>query len=252
MTARRAKRKRKKTGEGSFIFGTLSFVVICAALIFAISVFFRVSNIEVSGAERYSAEEIIEASGIKEGASLVTLNCRSAADRVTSELIYAGRVQINRKMPNTVVITIRESDTVACVETDVGLWLIDNYCRLLEPVTKDGKADYIEVSGVSAVSPKAGSGMSVAAEDKSKVTYLEEILRALSDADIMKDVTSIDVSNTANARIDYLGRFKVKLGRNENTEYKLGLLKSAVAELTETEKGTFDLSENKKAGFSPD
>lgn len=252
MTARTAKRKRKKNGEGGLAFGMLSFIVICAALIFAISVFFRVSNIEVSGAERYSTDEIIEASGIKEGANLVTVNCRSAASRVTGKLIYAGRVVISRKMPNTVVIEVHESDTVACVDTDEGLWIIDNYCRLLEALSAEEKANYIEVVGVSAVSPKAGSEMSVLAEDKSKVTYLKEILYALMDAKIMGDVSSIDISNTANARIDYLGRFKVKLGRNENTEYKLGLLKSAVDKLEDTETGTFDLSENKKAGFSPD
>lgn len=252
MAARKTKMRRNKTGKGGFVFGTLSFIVICAALIFAISVFFRISNIEVSGAEHYSAEEIIEASGIKKGANLVTVNCRSAASRVTSELIYAGRVEIKRKMPNTVVITVNESDTVACVDTDKGLWLIDNYGRLLETVTEGKKEDYIEVIGISAVSPKAGTEMSVAAEDKSKVTYLKEILLALLNTDIMKDVSYIDVSNTANAQIDYLGRFKVKLGRNENTEYKLGLLKSAVSELKETETGSFDLSENKKAGFIPD
>lgn len=252
MTAQTAKRKKKKTGEGGFVLGTLSFIVICAALIFAISVFFRVSNIEVSGAEHYSAEEIIEASGIKEGANLVTVNCRSAASRVTNKLIYAGRVQIIRKMPNTILIKISESDTVACVDTNKGVWLIDNYCRILETVKEGKKTDYIQVIGVSAVSPKAGNEMSVAPEDKSKVTYLKDMLSAMLDACMMGDVTSIDVSNTANAQIDYMGRFKVKLGRNENIEYKLGLLKSAVSKLEETEKGTFDLSENKKAGFSPE
>lgn len=243
--------KKKKRSSGGLIFGTLSFLVICAAIVLAISVFFRVSDIEVVGAEHYTAEEIIDASGVNVGDSLVTINCSSAARSVNTKLTYAGRVQVTRKMPSTVVIKVWESGTVACVGTDDGTWIIDNYCRLLESVSSENAASYIQIIGVSAVKPRAGQEMSVAPEDKSKVTYLKDILEAMSDAQMLADVVSIDISNTANAQFEYLGRFTVKLGRMENTEYKLGLLKSAVAELEADDAGTFDLSESKKASFSP-
>lgn len=252
MAAQSEKQKRKKGGSGGLVFGTLSFLIICAAIVFAISVFFRVSSIEVVGAEHYTAQEVIDASGIDTGDSLATLNCSAAERSITTKLIYAGRVSVSRKMPDKVVIKVWESGTVACVSTDDGIWIIDNYCRMLESVSSEKAAEYIQIDGVSAVSPKAGQEMAVAPEDKSKVTYLKDLLSAMNDADMLSDVQSIDVSNTANAQFGYLDRFTVKLGRMENTQYKLGLLLSAVQELDADETGTFDMSESKKASFSPD
>lgn len=252
MATRTQKKKKRRSGGGGLVISTFSFLVICVAIALAISVFFRVSNIEVVGAEHYNAQEIIDASGIKSGSSMVTLNGSAAASRITGKLIYAGRAEIVRKMPDTVIIKISESGTVASVQTDAGQWIIDNYCRMLETVADGEKDKYIEIKGVSAVSPKAGSEMSVSAEDKPKVTYLRDVLTAMEEADMLGDVGYIDVSNTANVQFTYLDRFTAKLGKNENIENKLRLLREAVDELKETDKGTFDLSENKKASYNPD
>ena len=43
----------------------------------------------------------------------------------------------------------------------------------------------------------------------------------------------------------------MKLGANENLEYKLGLLVSAVEKLKENEYGVIDLSIDHQAHFSP-
>ncbi len=45
-----------------------------------------------------------------------------------------------------------------------------------------------------------------------------------------------------NPRFDYLGRFTVELGPQGDTEYQFGKLLSAVAQLTENDRGTIDLS----------
>ena len=43
----------------------------------------------------------------------------------------------------------------------------------------------------------------------------------------------------------------VRLGANENVEYKFGMLQSAVSQLTASDAGTIDLSIDKRAHFSP-
>ena len=47
------------------------------------------------------------------------------------------------------------------------------------------------------------------------------------------------------------GRFTVKLGSNENLDYKFELLLGAIAKLDSGDTGTIDLSQDKKAQFSP-
>lgn len=233
------------------VLGSLSAIIICAALVLGISVFFRVSNFEVSGATHYTESQIIEASGIKEGSNLVFLNRAAVESRITGELVYAAMVTVSRRLPNTVVIEVRESGTVACVETESGLWLIDNYCRLLEPCPNSEADNYIKVQGFFALDPKPGQKISSIEEDKPKVAYLEKLMTALHAAEMLEDVSSIDMSTSSNGQFNYLERFNIKLGRDSNLDGKLGLLKSTVEKLEPTDKGNIDLSVSSKAQFSP-
>lgn len=252
MTTQQKRKKQKTGGARGFIFSSVSFIVICAALVFGMSVFFRVSNIEVTGADRYTQGEIIEASGIKDGDNLMFVNRSSVAQKIYSKLIYIGEVNVRRKLPNTVVIEISESDSIAVVESESGLWLIDRNCRLLEECATQDAETYIKVEGLSAVKPEKGNVVSVAEEDKPKVEFLSGILTAIAARNMTGDVDSLDLSNVINAEFDYLeGRFTVKLGSDENLDYKFELLLGAIAKLDAGDTGIIDLSQDKKAQFSP-
>ncbi len=249
-TSNEKKTKNKHVGSG-FVFSTLSFIVICAALVFGMSVFFRVSNIEVSGADHYTESEIVEASGVKVGDNLMFVNREAVQNRLSTELIYIGTVKVSRKLPNTVVIDVSESGTVASVNTDSGIWLIDKNCKLLEKFDTADTTTYIQISGISGVKPQKGSLMSVSQEDQPKEKCLSDILCALTDSNMLSDVNSVDVSNVTNAEFKYLNRFTVKLGKNQNLDYKFELLLGAVSKLESDKTGTIDLSQDKKAQFSP-
>ena len=64
-------------------------------------------------------------------------------------------------------------------------------------------------------------------------------------------VTAIDMSDAANPTFEYDGRFLVKLGALDNTEYKFGKMLSAVSQLTADDAGTLDLSTGDKVVFNP-
>lgn len=252
MSTRQKRKKQKDGGVRGFVFSSLSFVVICAALVFGMSVFFRVSNIEVTGADRYTQAEIVAASGIEDGDNLMFINRDAVAKRIYAKLIYIGEVTVRRKLPNTVVIELAESGAAAVLETDSGLWLIDRNCRLLERCKTQDTDSYIKVMGLSAVKPEEGAAISVSDEDKPKAAYLKGILNAFADQGITADVASLDLSNTLNVQFDYLdGRFTVKLGNSDNLDYKMELLVSVVQKLEAKDTGMIDLSQDKKAQFSP-
>ncbi|PKM72982.1 MAG: hypothetical protein CVU91_08160 [Firmicutes bacterium HGW-Firmicutes-16] len=252
MATQQKKKKQKNSGTRSFVFSSVSFIVICAALVFGMSVFFRVSNIEVSGAGRYTKAEIVMASGLKDGDNLMFINREASAKRIYSKLIYIGDVKVSRKLPNTVVITVSESGVAAVIETDSGLWLIDQNCRLLEECATQDAESYIKVKGLFAVKPKKGDTVSTAQEDKPKLNFLKGILAAMSAKGMISDVGSVDLSNVLNAEFDYLDkRYTVKLGVDENMDYKFELLLNVVQKLDSDDTGIIDLSQDKKAQFSP-
>ncbi len=247
-------RKKKEKKSGGLIINSVSAIVICAVLAIGVSVFFKVSNYEINGASHYTESEIIEASGVKQGTNLIFLNRQAVENSIMENLVYVGLVSVTRKLPNTVVISVHESGTVACVETESGLWLIDSYCRLLEPCTPEMVDSYVKVTGFFAANPKPGQRIDVADEDKPKIDYLEDLLTALGTADMLGKVTGIDMSTSGNAQFDYENCFRVKMGQNEELERKLGLLLSAIETEKKSDqnvKGVFDLSKSKQAYFSP-
>ena len=229
----------------------LIFLLICAARVLGMSVFFRVAKIEVVGNSIYTAEEVVEASGIGTGDNLFFINRFSAASRIFSKLPYVDKAKVTRALPNRVTITIQESSAMAYVQADGGYWVLDQNCKLLKSVTESELTGLARVDGITPVEPKVGEVLNAGEADAPKVTYLAAILGQLLTRDMASKVTVIDLSDASNPGFTYDGRFTVRLGANENVEYKFGMLQSAVSQLTASDAGTIDLSIDKRAHFSP-
>ena len=236
---RRARRvRRPSAGRGRSLLQPLIFLLICVALVLGMSVFFRVSKVEVVGNSIYTAEEVVDASGIGKGDNLFFINRFSAASRT-------------RALPNRVTITIQESSAMAYVKADDGYWVVDQNCKLLKSVTDSELTGLARIDGIMPVEPKVGEVLNAGDADAPKVTYLAAILGQLLTRDMASKVTVIDLADAASPSFLYDGRFTVRLGANENVEYKFGMLQSAISQLTAGDTGTIDLSIDKRAHFSP-
>ena len=242
------KRKKKR----SALFAPISFLIICAALAFGMSVFFRVSGIEVEGNSLYTPEEIIEASGIEEGDNLFFINRFSAISRIFSKLPYVEKAVINRTLPNKLVIVVSESHAIACVSTEDGTWAIDRGCKLLSKASGDDLRGLIRIEGLTPIAPEAGQIIAPGEAESPKVAYLSEILTQIDALGLRGRITYIDISGISNPSFDYIGRFTVKLGADENVEYKFQCLLSAVESLSDGDRGTLDLSIDKRAHLTYD
>lgn len=242
--------RRKKYRRRGGWYPIVSFVIIIAAVIFAMSVFFKVARITVTGNELYTEDEIIAASGIEEGDNLFFVNRSLAVSRIYAKLPYIESAGVSRGLPNRVTIEVTESQALAYITLENEQWTIDRNCKLLGKATGTEAASLIRVDGIELFAPKVGETAGATAEDKAKVTYLAEILKQIQSRDMQTYITQINIETISNPTFDYLGRFTVKLGSDENTEYKFGLLQTAVASLEAGDYGTIDLSIDKQAHFS--
>lgn len=247
MEERKSGRRRR-----SALYAPVSFIIICAALFFGMSVFFRVANIEVEGNALYTADEVIEASGIEQGDNLFFINRFTAVSRIYSKLPYVEKAAISRSLPNKLVIEVTESAAIAYVTAEDGLWAIDRSCKLLSAINPSDTEGLIKVSGLVPIAPAVGDIIAPGEAETPKVSYLSEILRQISALGLTKDVTEIDMSDVSSPQFDYLGRFKVKLGRNEDVAYKFQVLLNAVSKLSAGDSGTLDLSIDKRAHLTYD
>ena len=251
MAAKRSPRQtRRRTKRKNALYTPLAFVVICAALIFGMSVFFRVSKIEVVGAESYTAEEIIEAAGIEVGDNLFFIDRSGAGSRVTTKLPYIEKASISRNLPSTVTIHVTESRAIACLTVEGEMWALDSGCKVLSQTTTADMGDLILVTGLTAEKPVVGEKLTGQDAEQTKIEFLAALLEALSARGMEKDITGIDMTNLACPVFDYEGRFQVKLGKNEDLDYKLDRLLSVADQLGEGNSGTLDLSIDDRVHFS--
>lgn len=242
---------RKKRGR---MYAPVAVIIICIAIIFAMSVFFRVSNITVTGNNIYTAQEVMDAAGIENGDNLFFINRFAAVSRIYSRLPYIESASITRQLPNKVNIDVTDCISIAYITLEGGdCWAIDRNCKLLNLLKPGETGDLISIEGITTVDPAIGETISPGPENLPKVEYLAEILYQIQERNMMDDISRIDISSAASPSFDYLSRFNVVLGPKTDTEYKFGMLMSAVQLLAEGDTGTIDLSlsSDNKAHFSP-
>ncbi len=249
-----------KKRRRSILYGPVMLVFVCAILIFGMSIFFRATDIQVSGNVSYTADEVIVASGIEEGDNLFFINMFSAASRLYARLPYIETVSISRGLPNRISIEVSESMAIAYVAyegaTSDGLgtvteyWKIDRNCKLLDRASGvEELTGLIELRGIEIESPASGEIIIVTAEDSAKVEYATVILDQIQERGMYTQVNYLDMSTVGNAVFDYLGRFTVELGAQGNTEYRFGMLISAVGKLQSGDRGVLDLSGDNPVNF---
>lgn len=220
-----------------------SVVAIVVALVLAMSVFFRVENIQVSGMEQYSAWDISQASGIAQGDSLFSLGMPAAAAKIQQALPYVKNVRIGIKLPNTVMIEITEVRVTYGVKAqDESWWLVDSGGRVVEQVSSADEKEYTKILGVHLMNPQVGEqGVALETANTSgdnstpvTVTNAQRLSVALDIADyleangIIGQAASIDVNDLGNLQFWYGQQYQVKLGDDSQLGYKMNLVKGAI------------------------
>ena len=247
MAKQRKSRRRPSRRAGRFLglYIFLSIILITVVIVAGCVVFFKVNQFEVKGNNRYAAEEIVEASGIDTGDNLCLVKKTDAAGKVLSRLSYVRSVNIRRKLPDTIVITVVETDAVAAVKTEDSWWLMNAEGQLLEELKDAG--DYIEITGLPLVAPKAGETVAVEADYRLMRRSLIELLTAMQGRDLLKKVRSIQCSDEAQLIMNYNGQLKVKMRTDADYDYQVKMLEAVLEKYvnvnwTKKDKGTLDMT----------
>lgn len=243
------RRSRRRQLQASPWFGPMSFVLICLSIVVAMSIFFRVSTVEVEGNEDYTDQEIVAATGIDAGDNLFFLNRISAISRMMARLPYIQEASVSRVLPDKVVITVKESNAIATVQSETSAWMIDRNCKMMTAVTESEAMGLIPVTGITAVLPNVGDPIQPAEGDEGRIEYLSEILLEIEVRGLQSRISKIDITDPSNPVLRFDDRFDVKLGDKGDTIRKFGLFLSASEQLASGDIGVIDLSLDENAHF---
>ena len=246
-TGRTGRRLRRRSGFS----GPLMFVIVIVAVIFVMSIVFRVSDIQVKGNIHYTEEEIIRASAIEEGDNLFFFDRIAATSRALSKLPYIEDISVERSLPNRVIITVEESTALAYLELGDEQWTMDRRCKILGKAAQGETESLIPVVGFRPGTLMIGELMETESRDPAPVRFLAEILDQIEARGLAADVRQVDFSDADSPTFNYLDKYTVVLGADEQVEHKFGMFVSMLGKLKPGDVGVVDLSDGETAHFSP-
>ena len=249
MAAKRRNRRRRR-GRASFPLRLLSLIIVVAAIVAALTMFFRIDTIVVEGNERYTDEQIIEAAGVQKEQNLVLLNKYDVKQAIFDALPYVETVVVNRKYPDTLLLTVTECVASAAIPGADGTWLMSDSGKILErtATVPDG---CVRVTGCELSEPSVGAQAAFSEEESYKLDRLLALLRAAEEKQLLSMIGEVDLGDGTGITLTYLGRFTVKMPWDADLAYKLENLRTVVDVLEDNEAGTINLMTDGKASFIP-
>ena len=196
----------------------------------------------VSGAERYTDQEIIQAAGVSQGDNLFRLDWGGVSSRILSRLPYVETVNLRPSLPDTLLITVTECRAALWLAGEDGDWLLSPAGKVLESVPA-GTARGIALTGLEAVGLTAGSSLRVPQEQQLRLDGLLELLSALERGGLTDKVSAIDLTSPVRTVMTYdAGRFTVRLPVSGDFDYLLRALEETISTLESGVTGTMDLT----------
>lgn len=249
-------------------------VAVVVALLLGLSVFFKVDikKFTVAGNNKYTAYDVLQASGIKDGENLMTISRARAAAKIRAELPYVDDIRIGIKLPDTVIIEIVEVEVpYAVAAQDGSWWLISSSGKIVEKAKDGEQSGFTKILGVKLDAPQSGE-QAKALENtqtqtdpegntiQSATTQAQRLKTALNIAEYMElngiigAATSVDVNDLADIQIMYGKQYQVKLGNEMQLSYKISCMKHVIDKLDDYQAGVLDITFTTwpdKVGFTP-
>ena len=230
---KRRKRHRKKR---SYLLYYIFFGILLVSILFVLSttVFFKLETIEVTGCEESEREEIILASGISLGDNLWQINTSSAEDRILSAFLNYDDVQIERKLPSGITITLTPSqiDMICVYENQYySMSSGGRIAAVLDTAPTDTSVPLVygcDLEGVKA-------GDIVTPTDENKISVLFDVIDAIKEA-ALSNVTHIDVSDITTIRLFWNKQAELKFGGTQGLAYEIECVKKLLDEQLEPEE----------------
>ena len=245
------KRKIKNKARNVLIILAVFIGFLALGITLSLTIFFKITDINVTGSSAYTAEEIILLSTIEKDDNLFLIDKNECITKLTEALPYIYDVKITRKLPATVNLEITDGTAAFAIENgDDSYILTDDRLKVLEAMSPEKPSGVIMITDTAVESAIPGYAIGFENEDVSQcILSLVSAIQALN----MTEATSISSTDKNNNSIVYNNRITFKLGSCNNLESKINRGLTVCAELdkhNDSIRGTVNLSVDKQSYFT--
>ena len=249
----RKREKKLKARRRKIRFWTILIllIVLIGGFLFSISSFFTVDSIEINGNHRFSDEEIINIAHAVPGHNLLYNTDSKEIVEYLEQNPYIKSAAVERKLPSTLVITVRERAQACAFKYDDDYLIMDNEGILLNKTRTAPKTTM--VTGLVVTKIKLGDV--VGTEDQQMFSRLMKLIRATEKADlyfVSIDMTGYKENQAVRAYI--YDKLVVRSSYDALMDFlDNGRLHRIVEKLfaEDTQRGTILLGDDGSASFEP-
>jgi cell division protein FtsQ len=244
---KKSKNKKKKSKKKIFVFLS-SIALIGIVVIFALTApIFNITNIQIEGNEKIEAQAILSLSGLKKGENIFRFN--NSVIQNIKENSYIESVEVKRKLPGTVLISIKERDIKYQINLINSYTYIDKNGYILENSTI--KKEVPVLVGLEIKEDEMLSKERLKTEDLEKLNKTSKIMEAAKAINIENIITEINTENE-NEYIIYIESKskKIYIGDTTNLTNKM-LYVQRILENEEGKSGSAFVNGDIRSGFKP-
>lgn len=245
----------KPVNISRFIVRIATVIAVVLAVVFGMSIFFKTEKIEVAGANKYTVAQIQEASKIMDGSNLLTLNKAQIAGRILTQLPYISEVRIGIRLPDTVIIEVKETTVAYAAQNGDDAWcLVSCEGKVLEKIDGSAFKNNARILGVRLDNPEIGK-TAVALEktqsdaetpitiyERERLSAALQIAQEMEKNSVLGALVSIDVTDMGNIEVWYGQRFQIFLGNSNDISMKVFHVVDVINRLNPYESGILDAS----------
>ena len=250
ISKKQAQILKKKKKIKRIVKWTTLFLIILGGIIFAlVSPIFNIKDIEVYNNQQISIETIISLSQLKIDQNIFKFSVNKVKNEIKTNP-YIENVQIKRKIPNKIEITVEEREKKYNEQFLNGFAYINNQGYILE-ISEQKEEGIPVIQGISTEIEQIVEGNRLNTEDLEKLETVIQIMNICKNYELDSKISSIDITSKTNYII-YMEEEKksIYLGDDSNLSNKMLYVPAILAE-NQGKQGTIYLNGDINNNFKP-
>lgn len=241
-----AKRMRRRRRLMPIYIISVLLLTTCLGFSLAMTLFFNLASIRVTGAApSYSAEEIAASSGICKGDNLLRIDVEKLEKEIESEMIYIESADVSKKYPDSLVIDVKACHESYNIYFDNGILVTSESGKIITNSTEAGEG----LPVVYGFNPNVLTpGLHTASSDETKNDIFKAFTKVMS-SELSVPITSIDMSDKYNIVVVFDNRIEFSLGNWNEIPYKITLAETVIEMLGSDKEGYLAMVGNNQCSF---
>ena len=234
-------------------------ILMCVVFVFTSFLFIRgllgIRNFEVVGVTTYEYTDIVNASGIKKGDKLYSVDLDEAAANVMEACPYLESVKVIRRFPNTLRFSLEEKSPSWYIDIAGDYYVLDSDLRVMTETAS--KQRLLAFGATELVLPNLKSALRGSvpefSENEQEMRKTLEIINLVRTNTFKARITKLDLTSRFEIYMTVDGVYDVYMGDMTDFEAKLETVKKIVSseEIKGYAGGEINASDPAAVSFKP-